>query len=894
MDGPHPHLARRRALYTLCATVLGTVITDHTHSVESLNSTVWFSLSCGFIACSIIARGRTKSILMLLGIVLLSAGWSGLRVHEPAVDRIDQVHRMNQKSSEKQANFQRSTPIEITGIILEPISTQYRARQPGDPPTWSTQRTTTELRVDQVYLNDTSGRGTWVSATGIVRVLLAGDSDGHDKHHEIDVYEPGQRVQVLGMFKPLGHARNLGEPDWAMLSAQSNRVGTLVVPDRSMIEPIEHTDLFNELSGRWISMRSTLRRRAMHALGIGNEPTIDGDDQGIHTHRAVAGALLLGLRSPAFGEVYSTFQRVGVAHVLAISGFHLALVVMIGMIAIRFVGEHARIESIVIIGILIACVIFIPMRPPIVRAAVIVLSLLIADRMGRRYDRLTLLAWVGVGLLIWRPMDAFSLGYQLSMGITALLVLLAGQQRIGGFHQGVIRGSLSPKAFHNQRMNRLQHTRSARFIQYALDILKTNFACWIAAMPIIMYHAGIVSVLAPVASIVLIPLVMLLMIAGYVQIMIGIAMPNLSIRTIWVSDWLSQQTSSLVGWFDQIPGSSIQASSPGVLWTIGTTLVIIAVITRRWGLRQRKTIGGAAVLIAWASVAYLVTQDRAALRIDMLDVGDGTSFVLHADNEALLWDCGSLDYRVGNMATRALNTLKVRRINDVIITHDNIDHFNGLINLAQEIRVDRVWVSRAMLDRGSVGWRETQTRLIGLGIEIHEIQAGDSIKIGSATLECLWPDPELMDMTSDDLNDNNTSIVMQVRVPVQMPIQKPVQMPDLISAPGDSGSGDDHRTVLLTGDIEHEAMELLIDRYPDLRADIMELPHHGSTKRGAREFVYRIDPSIVLQSTGFTRMDDPYWDALRSSQRWYTTASGGGAWVRIDHDGSISHGWAIE
>src|SRR5205823_4667612 len=65
-----------------------------------------------------------------------------------------------------------------------------------------------------------------------------------------------------------------------------------------------------------------------------------------------------------------------------------------------------------------------PAQAPILRAGILVLVLLIADASGRRYDRATLLGWIALALLIIRPLDAWSLGFQLSFGIVAALLLL--------------------------------------------------------------------------------------------------------------------------------------------------------------------------------------------------------------------------------------------------------------------------------------------------------------------------------------------------------------------------------------------------------------------------------------------------------------------------------------
>lgn len=600
----------------------------------------------------------------------------------------------------------------------------------------------------------------------------------------------------------------------------------------------------------------------MNAIGL---DSIDQDSENSAQH-AMLGALLLGQRDPAFGEVYESFQRVGVAHVLAISGFHLALVIMLGVLFLRFVGEFPKCEALIIIAILFMGVLVVPMRPPIVRAGIIVIAFMLSGHAGRRYDRLTILAWVGAGLLLWRPLDVYSLGYQLSMGITALLILLTNEQE----HIALNRSTFSLSTPKNARTpTGLLH----RALLSIWGTAKTNIACWIVATPTIMYHAGIVSFLSPIISLVLIPMVIVLMVLGYAQIGIGLISPELSQHTIGVVEWVANIVRQFVVLVDSIPGSSIRVRSIDPILALVATGLLVAISIGYWKPRQRRVWVVLILLASWFVIAPIVTRERAALRIDMLDVGDGSCVLIQSDGEGIIWDCGSLDRRVGKMSSRAARRAGLGRISDAIVTHDNLDHFNGLIDLVPIVGIERVWVSERMIKNPSSTWSRFQTELESLGVQIVEINIHDRIRVGEIELECLWPDPDGI----EGMSGNNTSIVVRIDVPIENDNER-------------RGT----RTILLSGDIEREAMDEIMRMNPDLRVDVLELPHHGSAKPGAFGFVRTIDPGVVMQSTGASRLDDPRWDELRSGRAWYTTARRGGLWVRIGRDGEITHGWAVE
>jgi competence protein ComEC len=150
-------------------------------------------------------------------------------------------------------------------------------------------------------------------------------------------------------------------------------------------------------------------------------------------------------------------------------------------------------------------------------------------------------------------------------------------------------------------------------------------------------------------------------------------------------------------------------------------------------------------------------------------------------------------------------------------------------------------------------------RLAALGVSVNAVSRGDTIGLGSVSFEVLHPAPE------DRFGrDNDTSIVLRCA-----PI------------------GPQGPRLLLVGDIEREAMALLESREGDLRAEIVEVPHHGSARAFAYPFVVGLDPQILLQSTGPSRLLDERWDDVREGRQWWTTAGDGAITVIIRHDGSI-------
>jgi competence protein ComEC len=100
------------------------------------------------------------------------------------------------------------------------------------------------------------------------------------------------------------------------------------------------------------------------------------------------------------------------------------------------------------------------------------------------------------------------------------------------------------------------------------------------------------------------------------------------------------------------------------------------------------------------------------------------------------------------------------------------------------------------------------------------------------------------------------------------------------------------RTVLLTGDIQDEAIATLFNTGGefDLTADILELPHHGGYREAAVQFVMRVDPSVVMQSASRSRWRGDRWASILADRERLITARDGACWVQVDEGGAISVG----
>lgn len=692
--------------------------------------------------------------------------------------------------------------------------------------------------------------GDWVDTSGRVRVIVGADVS----------VRAGERIRAVGLHRPIQPAMNPGAPDGVLWAAQARDAGTIEIPSEGLIVRVGQPDALSRAHGAMVGALTLARERALRVLSV---------DAG----GALLRGVVLGEKDPEHREQRDAFARTGLAHLLAISGFHVALLVGMVLLALRLAGDYGRWEGALVASLVLGYLLLVPASAPIVRAGMFILALVLSESLGRRYDRLSVLGWVGVGLILWRAMDVLTLGFQLSVGLTAALLWIAPR----------VEASMRPKTIRGLLPS--ARAPAATALSLAAARLRSAFAislvCWLIAIPVIIFHVGIVSPWAILTTLIVTPMIVLVLALGFAGVMVGLIAPGAGTAIAHVGGLVASWTGGLVAFIDDLPATSLRVGSVSIAWAVAG--VFLAVLALRHP-RRRWLAPAAGALLLWLGAERFARRDDAPLRIDTLSVGDGTCHVLRSAGDAMLWDCGSSSPSFGVRALpRAVHALGLRRVRTILITHPNLDHFSALLDVLLPLGVERVIVNEAFLAEAERQQRGAEAfvieRVLRAGVEVRTISRGGAITLGDATLDVLWPPADFDWKDAGTIND--TSIVAMVRVPTR--------------------AGE--RRALLTGDIQRFAMERVLelglpeakDRAANGRAPaaqgpgvhVLELPHHGSHQPTAEMFLERVDPALVIQSTGPARLRDERWERVRAGREWLVTARDGAIGVRVARDGSI-------
>ncbi len=653
----------------------------------------------------------------------------------------------------------------------------------------------------------------------------------------------GDRVRVTGWYTPDRPPSNPGERDFSRYGAERVSAGSISVPRAELVE---------RLSGP-----SGLRARAaafierLRDAGAGALPDDDSNTS------ALLRALVLGERGPAYRELSEPFTRSGLAHVLAISGMHLGVLAGLGMLLVRITGDRPRTEALVVIALVLLVLLLVPARAPIVRAGVIAIALTCGGLAGRRYHPIVLLAWAGVFVLAWRPSELFSPGFQLSFGVVAALVSLAPI---------VERRWFGPLTDPDTR------TGGQRAMIWLRRAMAASFVAWIVSLALVAHAFGVVAWLSPLSAILAVPVAGLVLGLGYGAVILELVIPGSSSGVGQALLLACEPLLVLVRAIDAVPYAHTDVPRLSAWWAAGATALAVWWCVRGSGSGR---LGRALMLASLLGVgAWTFTELRAtgldhgvALRVDALSLGDGSCYLIRSGDEAMLFDCGSSWTGAGvRSIPEAARALGMPTVDRAVVSHPDIDHYACLPDAAEALGVrtlligDRFFAEAREHRNGPAAALLAETD--ALGVTSRVIGAGASWTLGDARVEVLAPSLAAMFE-----HDNDHALVLRISVET------------------DTGV----RTLLLVGDLEDDGITALRRAHPDLRADVVEAPHHGSAREVAAAFVASLEPTLVIQSTGPSRLDHPVWAHVREQSAWWTTATQGAVGVEIKSDGSIEH-----
>ncbi len=513
--------------------------------------------------------------------------------------------------------------------------------------------------------------------------------------------------------------------------------------------------------------------------------------------------IVLGNRSQLSGtQLDEAFKIAGLSHLLAVSGSHLSVVVMMTAWLLQRTRASRRTSIAVLCVLVVSYLVLTGMQPSAFRACVMSLLGSAAWLARRRRSSMPALCVAVMAMLSLDPANAYSVGFGLSvMGVFGICVFLPLAE---SWLETLIRGR-------------------ARGLAQPLGMTLVAQACT-SQISVPMF--GMLSVVGPAANIVASPVISAFLGAGIVAMMACAVWEPAGHALLGVLCAGAEAFCRLVEAVSSLAYAAIPAYVPSlVAWA--TFVAAAAAIWVRWPAPTRANIARAgAALAALSCVLVVLALGGHGTQVVMMDVGQGDAILVRDGSSQVLVDTGRSDSKL----RAALGRNGVYHLDAVVITHFDDDHCGSLGALKSMVEVDRV-----VLAAGSTGFAQSeegsgadtlQTAAELAGADgIVEVGYRDEIRLtNTLRMEVVWP------QDSVEKGGNAESLCMKLEYDHDQ-----------------DGIGD--FKMLLMGDAESEELQDMVDSGIG-QVDALKVGHHGSAKSSSDEVLDALDPSIALISVG--------------------------------------------
>ena len=619
-------------------------------------------------------------------------------------------------------------------------------------------------------------------------------------------YKYGQKLLIAGTFKEADGKRNNSGFDYKEY-LKINKMHGIITAKQESIKVLKEKNLNIILIN--INKCSNKIKENANKLFDKNEANL-------------LSGILIGDKEGIEKEVQENFRDSNLSHMLAVSGAHVSYVILGITYALKKVKVN-KLWSNMITIVTLCCFIFLTgASPSVIRACIMAIYIIIGHMMHRKTKLISSVSLSLLIILILNPYKLFDIGLQLSYGGTIGIILFSGV--------------LAKKAKLNNLLEGFVNKLKYRVKQLIVVCVSANLIIF----PIIAAHYSTMSLTFVISNICAGPILGVIIILGFITIFVSfisidIAKPFALILNIFIQIlmYITKICSSL-------PFSKIYIKTPSLSQIIIYYMILIFIYyickirKKKRRLIHRKllrTVQNKKVQKLFIIVIILIFTSMQILKclpsdltIYFIDVGQGDSTLIVTPNhKTILIDGGGTefesDFDIGKQTLLPeILGQRITKIDYLLISHFDSDHATGVAQILGKIDVSSIILTR-QLEENDI-YRHILSIAKEKKIKLIYVKEGDVLKIGGIKISIIHPENKLM------INNpmNNNSIVCKVEY--------------------------NSFSMLLTGDIEMEAEELILRKNINLKADVLKVAHHGSKTSTTGEFLKAINPKVALIGVG--------------------------------------------
>ncbi|QDT62796.1 ComEC family competence protein [Stieleria bergensis] len=734
-------------------------------------------------------------------------------------------------------------PVVVKGSLLTTVSV---GPNPLANRFANSRSSSTPLHRSRLIIRLDSIRGTNKFHPCSGRVALNVDGD-------LSALRPGCRLQAYGWLTPLMPPSNPGQPDLrghyrslglhAQINAKDTNAVKVISPSQQIIQPLA----------------ARISRNGRLALSS----TCSDNTQGLAT------ALILGQREGINESFRDKLLATGTAHLLSVSGMHLAILVAAIASILSLFGVSFTTRFWVILAVSVMYVLVTGCRPPVIRAAILVSILLLAMTFRQRSQPLNTLALAGLILLLYEPTLLFSTGVHLSFLAVATL-MIAGVSHTP--NSPSVKHAMDREAAFDRLLNkslpkwrRVANRAWRTLAQLAWFSLLVSVIC----TPLTWYHFHLISLISAATNVFIWFGLIVALPAGVLTVLLHPVAAPLAWLTGKICHLSLLYISEVVHQAADLSGSHYWLPSPPAHWVI----LFYVVLALSLLLRTRHAFWYRCLWIAaWSAIAlglavHKTEIPKGSLEATFLDVSHGTCVIIRDDAGSVwLYDCGRLGNANGSSRDidTALWSQGIHAIDGVFLSHADADHYNALPGLCKRFTIGCLITPPGMLQEQGEALGPIQQAIAKHRIPVYEVSSQ---------------------------SDNNTPFFR---------LHDQASLPLILHPPPERVAGSDNANsmvlqwnhgptaLLLPGDLEDTGVGPVTANPRPPYGGVIMAPHHGSLNPSCETVYAWAQPLHTVISAG-DRANRPETLSKLAPLGGlvHLTANDGAIRVRIASDGKV-------
>ncbi len=522
---------------------------------------------------------------------------------------------------------------------------------------------------------------------------------------------------------------------------------------------------------------------------------------------------------------WDVFRKTGTIHLVVISGSHIGLIAGLVYFLVlklwawtgwlKLSPQKVAAVSAVLVGVFYSGLA--GFSVPTQRSVIMLIIAMAAIIVQRNNRPLNTLAVALFGVLIFDPLAILAVGFWLSF-LAVLLIVYA------------VSGRMSP-------------------IGYFWGIVKLNWFTSVGLSPLLLFFFQQVSVIAPFANMVAVPVISFFVVPlALLAVIVMFISVTLADKLFYLVDFVLQGLWWLLAYMAELPIATVNHALPSY-WALFFSVPGVLLLLAPVGIPVRWL-----SIVMFLPLAFTEAKkpETGAIKMTLLDVGQGLSAVVQTSNHLMVYDTGvkfSEQSDSGqNVVLPFLRSQGEVKIDKLIISHGDNDHIGGADSIMRGMVTEQVLTSvpQQLKDYAP-----------------SECMAGQSWQWDEVDFTILSPHQGFA-------SENDKSCVLQIQAK--------------------------NLKVLLTGDIEAATESWLVETYgAALKAEVILAPHHGSKTSSTPGFLQAIKPKYVLIPAGYrNQFGHPHKEVLANyshiNAKWMTSADSGAITVNVQDNDLIVRG----